>query len=525
MVNSDRPYTVDDNVRFINSTVNSVYELVALIPGSDIIMNYLKESYQHDPFRVVLELFLVFFAIKYMLAKRYKPNDNSVKLTNKEIDELVEEWHPEPLVPALSSFDRMNLEKTPVIIGPQSAKPKVAGHTKPLLNLATTNYINLVSSEQIKEKAINTLRNYGVGSCGPPGFYGTIDVHMDLEKDIARFLGTEETIIYAQGFSTISSVIPAFSKRGDLLVVDEGVNFAVQKGVQISRSNVRWFKHNDIEDLERVLEEIRVDDLMHKKRLTRRFIVTEGLFANYGDIAPLPKIIELKNKYKYRLILDESQSIGVLGKRGAGLTDLFEINPGEVDMIVGSMSTTLCASGGFCAGSHEVVDHQRLSGSAYCFSASIPAMLAVSAAEALRIISQQPTILTELADRMQSIRQTFKHKSLEPLIDISSADMDSPAPFLHIRAKPTFLKLHLKGEETEISREDEERLLQDVVDECAYQGVLITRAKYVIEQEKNCPRPSIKIHATTGLTKKETEKAAGVVKAAITKVFGKWRRA
>jgi serine palmitoyltransferase len=83
MVNSDRPYTVDDNVRFINSTVNSVYELVALIPGSDIIMNYLKESYQHDPFRVVLELFLVFFAIKYMLAKRYKPNDNSVKLTKK----------------------------------------------------------------------------------------------------------------------------------------------------------------------------------------------------------------------------------------------------------------------------------------------------------------------------------------------------------------------------------------------------------------------------------------------------------
>ena len=83
MVNSDRPYTVDDNVRFINSTVNSVYELVALIPGSDIIMNYFKESYQHDPFRVVLELFLVFFAIKYMLAKRYKPNDNSVKLTKK----------------------------------------------------------------------------------------------------------------------------------------------------------------------------------------------------------------------------------------------------------------------------------------------------------------------------------------------------------------------------------------------------------------------------------------------------------
>jgi serine palmitoyltransferase len=233
----------------------------------------------------------------------------------------------------------------------------------------------------------------------------------------------------------------------------------------------------------------------------------------------------LKTKYKYRLILDESQSIGVLGKRGAGLTDLYNVSPSQVDFIVGSMSTTLCSSGGFCAGSNEIIDHQRLSGSAYCYSASIPAMLAVSASEALKIIQQQPSILTELRERMQSVRQTLKHKSIEPLIDIDSADMESPAPFLHIRAKSTFLKLHLKGDETEVSREDEERLLQDVVDECAYQGVLVTRAKYVIEQERHCPKPSIKIYATTGLTKKETEKAASVVKAAIIKVFGKWRRA
>lgn len=106
-----------------------------------------------------------------------------------------------------------------MIVGAQSAKTKVAGHTKPLMNLATTNYLNLLASEQIRQKAVETLRNYGVGSCGPPGFYGTIDVHMDLEKDIARFLGTDDAIIYAQGFSTISSVIPAFAKRGDYLVV------------------------------------------------------------------------------------------------------------------------------------------------------------------------------------------------------------------------------------------------------------------------------------------------------------------
>lgn len=196
----------------------------------------------------------------------------------------------------------MELDKTTVITGAQSAKPRVGVSQKQLLNLASSNYLGLCSSEQIRDKAIETLRNYGVGSCGPPGFYGTIDVHMDLEKNLAAFIGVEEAIIYAQAFSTISSVIPAFAKRGDMIVVyvsgriiylfillstpkplllfffffavtyricifafllcpsDDGVNFAVQKGVLISRSNVRRFKHNDLDDLERVLEDIRFED-------------------------------------------------------------------------------------------------------------------------------------------------------------------------------------------------------------------------------------------------------------------------
>ncbi|KAI8146690.1 pyridoxal phosphate-dependent transferase [Fennellomyces sp. T-0311] len=511
----------DEHAVFINSTVNSVYELIVAIPGSHLVLSYVKNAYQDDPFRIILELFLVFFALKYMLSKKYKPQDNAVKLTEKEIDDLVEEWKPEPLVPPLSSFDKLNLEKAPMIIGAQSVKPKVAGHAKPLMNLASTNYLELQSSDRIRQKAIDTLKVYGVGSCGPPGFYGTIDVHMDLERDIAQFLGTEEAIIYAQGFSTISSVIPAFSKRGDLLVVDDGVCFSVQKGVQISRSNVRYFKHNDMQDLERVLDDIRVDDMVHKRKLTRRFIVTEGLFANFGDIAPLAKLIELKRKFKYRLILDESQSIGVLGSRGAGLTDLFNIDAKEVDMIVGSMSNALCASGGFCAGNVQVVDHQRLSGSAYCFSASIPAMLAVSASEALKYIQEKPQMLRDLADRSRAFRQTLAHKSLENLIELSGSDVYSPAPFFHIRVNPSFLKSRGRDD---VSREDEERLLQDVVDECSYQGVLVTRAKYVYDQERNCPRPSIKVYVTVGLTKKENDKAAGVVKSAIVKVFGKWKK-
>lgn len=193
-------------------------------------------------------------------------------------------------------------------------------------------------------------------------------------------------------------------------------------------------------------------------------------------------------------------------------------------MIVGSLANALCGSGGFCAGSVEVIDHQRLSGSAYCFSASMPAMLAVSASEAFRIIEQQPALLKELAERVLAFRQALTHKSLEPYIFLEAADTNSPSPFFHIRINEAYLEAHTLDNEDSVSREAEERLLQDVVDECAYQGILVTRSKYVYDQEQNCPKPSIKISVTTGLTKKENDKAASIVKSAIVKVFGKWRK-
>lgn len=193
-------------------------------------------------------------------------------------------------------------------------------------------------------------------------------------------------------------------------------------------------------------------------------------------------------------------------------------------MITGQLSNAICGSGGFCAGSIEVIDHQRLSGLAYCFSASMPAMLAVSASEAFRILEQQPALLKELAERILSFRQVLSHKSLEPFVYLESSDLNSPAPFFHIRAQKAYLDAHTQDNEDRVSREAEERLLQDVVDECAYQGVLVTRAKYVYDQELRCPAPSIRISVTIGLTKKENDKAANVVKSAIVKVFGKWRK-
>ena len=176
------------------------------------------------------------------------------------------------------------------LTSPRPTGPKSRlSNGRTVTNLASYNFYNLVSNETLKEKAIQVLRTYGVGPCSPPGFYGTQDVHIKTEADIAAHLGTPACIVYAQAFSTISSVISAFSKRGDIIVVDKAVNYAIRKGIQISRSTIRWYEHNDVRDLQRVLERVVTEQA--KKPLTRRFIITEGLFENVGDMIDLPKIV------------------------------------------------------------------------------------------------------------------------------------------------------------------------------------------------------------------------------------------
>lgn len=173
---------------------------------------------------------------------------------------------------------------------PSGPKSKLL-NGRTVTNLASYNFYNFVGNEHVKESAIQTLRTYGVGPCGPPQFYGTQDVHMKTEADIASCLGTEGCIVYAHAFSTISSVIPAFCKRGDIIVADRASNYSIRKGLQISRSTVKYFEHNNMEDLERVLQKVVKEQA--KRPLTRRFIVTEGLSETVGDCVDLPKLVSI----------------------------------------------------------------------------------------------------------------------------------------------------------------------------------------------------------------------------------------
>jgi serine palmitoyltransferase len=322
---------------------------------------------------------------------------------------------------------------------PSAPKSKLA-NGRTVTNLATYNHFNFINSEAIKEAAVKTLRAYGVGPCGPPGFYGTQDVHQTLEADIAAHLGTPAAIVYAQSFSTISSVIPAFSKRGDIIVADKAINFATRKGIQISRSTVRWFEHNDMEDLERVLAKLVKENA--RKPLTRRFIVN------------LPKLVELKQKYKFRIILDETWSYGVLGRTGGGVTEQQNVDASQVDMIIGSLAGSLCGGGGFCAGSEEIVEHQRLSGNAYTFSAALPAMLATTASATTRMLQEQPELLIALRENIRAMRA-----QLDPRSDWVTCTSAADNPVLMLVLKEEVV------ESRQLSAPEQDSIMQDVVEE------------------------------------------------------------
>lgn len=481
------------------------------IPGYPILSRYIKSSYQNDPVRSVIELLLIFFVIRYIFSTKYSPEKNNyVELSEKEIDDLVDEWVPENLVSDLTETERLEIEKVPVIIGGVDSKVKLSSSsTRMIINLSSYNFLNFISSDLLQKKAVETLRKYGVGPCGPPGFYGTQDIQMILEQMLSNFLGTESAILYSQAYSTISSVIPAFSKRGDILVVDRGVNFAIQKGIQISRSTIRWFDHNDISSLENVLEDIRIDQMVSRRPLTRRFIIIEGLSETFGDICNLVKIIELKKKYKYRLILDETWSFGTLGRCGRGITEYYGCDPQDVDILVGSLSTSLCSGGGFCAGASEIVEHQRITGVSYVFSAALPASLAAIASQAILMLQQPSSVdyFAALKDNSNIFRLIIE---MSEFIDISS---HKDSPIIIFRIKREFLDKY------SWSYDEIERILQEIVDESLNNGVLITRVKKIDSQEIWKFDPSIRVCINIGLSKKEIEKSAIIVKSSISKVL------
>ncbi|KAL6472881.1 hypothetical protein MHYP_G00190690 [Metynnis hypsauchen] len=459
-----------------------------------VLVEMVQAFYEAPAYHLILEGILILWIIRLLFSKTYKLQERS-DLTEKEKEELIEEWQPEPLVPAVSN-DHPSLNYD-VVTGPPSHKITVNG--KECINFASFNFLGLLDNERVKQKALASLKKYGVGTCGPRGFYGTFDVHLELEERLAKFMKTEEAIIYSYGFATIASAIPAYSKRGDIVFVDEASCFSIQKGLQASRSFIKYFKHNDMEDLERLLKEQELEDQKNprKARVTRRFIVVEGLYMNTSDICPLPELVKLKYKYKVRIFLEESMSFGVLGEHGRGVTEHFGVNIDDIDLISANMENAVASIGGFCCGRSFVIDHQRLSGQGYCFSASLPPMLASAAIEALNIMEEDPEIFTILREKCKHV-----HKALQEI------------PGLKVVGEAFAPALHLQLEHSTGSRESDVRILRSIIDYCLDRQIALTQARYLDKEERFLPPPSIRVVVTVEQTEEEIEKAASSIREA-----------
>lgn len=459
-----------------------------------MLVEMVQAFYEAPAYHLILEGILILWIVRLLFSKTYKLQDRS-DLTEKEKEELIEEWQPEPLVPPVSK-DHPSLNYD-IVTGPPSHKIIVNG--KECVNFASFNFLGLLDNERVKKQALASLKKYGVGTCGPRGFYGTFDVHLELEDRLAKFMRTEEAIIYSYGFATIASAIPAYSKRGDIVFVDEAACFAIQKGLQASRSFIKYFKHNDMEDLERLLREQELEDLKNprKARVTRKFIVVEGLYINTGDVCPLPDLVKLKYKYKVRIFLEESMSFGVLGDHGRGVTEHFGVNIDDIDLISANMENAVASIGGFCCGRSFVIDHQRLSGQGYCFSASLPPMLASAAIEALNIMEEDPGIFAILQKKCRRV-----HKALQGILGLK---------LVGEALTPAF---HLQLEKSSGSREMDVKTLRSIVDYCLERKIALTQARYLDKEERFLPPPTIRVVVTVEQTDEDIENAALLIREA-----------
>ncbi|RNF18954.1 putative serine-palmitoyl-CoA transferase [Trypanosoma conorhini] len=376
------------------------------------------------------------------------------------------------------------------------------------LDLATEDFHSFSTHPTVLKVARETVMAYGVGSCGPRGFYGTIKPHMDAETDLARFLGVEDAIICSLSFATVSTLISCFAGRGEYLIVDEGVNLSIADGCTLSRATVYKYRHNNMPHLESLLKEVAEKESATKK-LSRRFVVTEGLFRNSGDLCHLPRILELCHKYKFRIILEDSYGFGCLGSTGRGTHEHFGIPATRIDLYVGSLSTSLGAVGGFCAGTRAVVDYQRLTASAYVFSASLPPYITAAVSTSLTLLDGDHTYAEKLQANAKLFRQTLRQASFNAdKLRLLECEGDV-SPILVLRPTDAYAKSHAQSLEVE---------LEEVVRMAREKKVMLVRHLY--SEDEQCENlPALRILVKGKATRGEIEGAANVVVEAVKAVF------
>jgi 8-amino-7-oxononanoate synthase len=258
------------------------------------------------------------------------------------------------------------------------AAPVVEMEGAERIMLGSNNYLGLTADPRVMDGARDALERYGTGLTGSRLLNGTLDLHLQLEREIAEWMGTEDALVFTTGHQANVGTLGTILSPGDTVIADSGDHASILDGCLLSRAKLRPFRHNRLDKLEKMLERAGDDG-------GGVLVVVDGVFSMEGDVAPLPQIVELCRTHGARLMVDEAHGAGVLGARGAGTAELFGVEDG-VDLRMGTFSKSLASCGGFIAGSAEVIDFLRITSRAFLFTAAaVPAAVGAALA-ALRIV-------------------------------------------------------------------------------------------------------------------------------------------
>ena len=302
------------------------------------------------------------------------------------------------------------------ITSKQGPEVEMDGHK--VLMFGSNAYTGLTGDERVIEAAHKALDKYGSGCAGSRFLNGTLDIHVQLEKELAEFEHKDDALCFATGFSVNAGVIAMVVGRGDYIICDDRDHASIVDGRRLSFATQLHYKHNDREDLERVLQKLPKEAI--------KLIVVDGVFSMEGDLAKLPEIVELKHKYNCSLMVDEAHGLGVFGKQGRGVCDHFGLTD-EVDLIMGTFSKSLASIGGFIAGDADTINFLRHSCRTYIFSASDTPAATAAALEALHILQEEPSRLEHLWDVTNYALKRFKEEGFE------IGDTESPIIPLYVR--------------------------------------------------------------------------------------------
>ncbi len=275
---------------------------------------------------------------------------------------------------------------------------------KPVLMFGSNSYLGLTNHPRLKEAAIKAVEKYGTGCAGSRFLNGTLDIHIELEERLAKLVHKESALVYATGFTVNSGVLPCTVGRDDYLIFDERNHASIIEGKRLVFGKTLKYKHNDMEHLEKQLKKCEPDRV--------KLIVCDGVFSMEGDVAPLPKMVELAKKYNASLYVDEAHSLGVFGATGAGIAEHFNVS-NDVDLIMGTFSKSLGTIGGFVAADEAIINYLKHTSRTLIFSASITPASTGCVLAALDVMAEEPWRRDQLWANTKRAKEGFEKAGFE----------------------------------------------------------------------------------------------------------------